>query len=1284
MIKRLCGISITLLIAITAFSQEVPNAAGSTALSPSSAAGSLAASTEVNYFTGIPSVSVPLYSYSGPGMNVSMSADYNGGGAKVGEDPSIIGLGWYLNAGGLITRTVRGLPDDIPTYGFMNAAAIPVDFRSSGDKYYYDTIDAQPDIFQFNVNGRAGEFYIGKNKQIVVVPQSQLKITYTTDASSHLINSFTIIAENGTKYIFNVTESTTQTVNNGNTYYKSAYSGTFHYSAWYLSQIIAPLNTDTIQFSYYTRYLNTSFAYPSVSIVDATTHAQTAFYSPTGNNASTITKLASITFPNKTQVKFHYSNIYQYDDTDFALAKLEIWDSVLRKGFQFDYQKTYSGYVLKWDASQGKDVLTQTTYPTNLILLSITPYTATQISKGYSFLYNALYPNFHTYSGRDSVLNAYDYWGYFNGWSNRTDAIPFISGVNTSGANRTPSASRITENALSTIILPSGGIVHYDYEPNTVRSDSLLPQNISMNVNSSGTITLSQLFSNVHELNLTPNNVDRTASAPFTGTCNLVLNIKNTAGTVLYATTTISLYDLFYLGLKKWSFTVPGNGSYKIESSLSGGGTVPGGYLTQITWNNQVAGSSTAYSGGIRVSKITTQTASDDTTHNIYQQFNYNTSDGNSSGFLGEVPQYYYPYQEKITSPSTTKNLNIVSSDPVNNISTAQGSIVGYSHVEVYKGTSTKNLGKTVYEFTTLADVGANYFHATFPYGPQDIKDWGLGLPKRILVYDSSGNLIKSTTNQFSFSSTVYNTTDFKGLKLGMTSTTYLNDPATYPTTARSNLYIGQEYYISIGRPSLDKVVDSVFNHNGTIQIDSVSYTYDSYYNLTKATATYDKTRGLSLETRLYYPYNYTLSSGAIKTLKDSSIITQVVSTEKWITGDANPRIVDASIADFYQGSSKKYIMPQHFYKLQSNAPVSQTTIGSFSSSSLVRNTTYFVEQGSVPVFYGNGTPAQQTNALSGENSCVILDYDSLYVVAKVSNAALSDVAYTSFESDGSGNWTIASSVRDKTAAITGKQSYNLSNGNVSVNINSSQRYILTGWIYSGAVVYVDGSNISAITSPIASHNNWYLYSYALPAVSNVTLSGSGLVDELRLYPKDANMITYTYEPNVGVTSTCDANNTIIYTEYDNLNRAKLIRDVDKNILKRFDYSDNNTIISTTPNWVATGTYCIPNQYAQYDSVFTDQNVNSDTYHDTIRIYKGYNYCLCTTDPSYKVVNGTCEQGTRVVTGSYHEFVPDSNGVKHWQWRCVYHYLWSDSSVSQDYTEIHPDSPTSPCDLINP
>ncbi len=78
----------------------------------------------VNNFTGIPDISVLLYELKGKDLSVPVSLNYHTGNVKVDQPASNVGLGWALNAGGSISRTVHGLPDELEigyvksTYGY--------------------------------------------------------------------------------------------------------------------------------------------------------------------------------------------------------------------------------------------------------------------------------------------------------------------------------------------------------------------------------------------------------------------------------------------------------------------------------------------------------------------------------------------------------------------------------------------------------------------------------------------------------------------------------------------------------------------------------------------------------------------------------------------------------------------------------------------------------------------------------------------------------------------------------------------------------------------------------------------------------------------------------------------------------------------------------------------------------------------------------------------------------------------------------------------------------------
>ncbi|RQO69373.1 hypothetical protein DBR43_14905, partial [Pedobacter sp. KBW06] len=80
--------------------------------SPNSAALAKYVDFPVNVYNGIPEISLPLGSIGSKGLVVPISLSYHAGGTKPAELGSWVGLGWTLNAGGVITRTVRGLPDE--------------------------------------------------------------------------------------------------------------------------------------------------------------------------------------------------------------------------------------------------------------------------------------------------------------------------------------------------------------------------------------------------------------------------------------------------------------------------------------------------------------------------------------------------------------------------------------------------------------------------------------------------------------------------------------------------------------------------------------------------------------------------------------------------------------------------------------------------------------------------------------------------------------------------------------------------------------------------------------------------------------------------------------------------------------------------------------------------------------------------------------------------------------------------------------------------------------------
>jgi hypothetical protein len=192
-----------------------------------------------------------------------------------------------------------------------------------------------------------------------------------------------------------------------------------------------------------------------------------------------------------------------------------------------------------------------------------------------------------------------------------------------------------------------------------------------------------------------------------------------------------------------------------------------------------------------------------------------------------------------------------------------------------------------------------------------------------------------------------------------------------------------------------------------------------------------------------------------------------------------------------------------------------------------------------------------------------IYGYNSSIIVAQVLNATQAQVAYTGFETninEDKGNWiysgTPGGSKTDP--GRTGIRYYSLTSGSLQRTGLPIGRYIVSYWA-TGAVTVNGGTPVKQ-SSRVAMQG--WTYSEKLinitTAGTTLTLSGTGRIDEVRLYPEDAQMISYTYDLLVGKTSETDATNLTVYYEYDEFNRMRYVKDQYGNIIKRYTYHYKN------------------------------------------------------------------------------------------------------------------------------
>lgn len=233
---------------------------------------------DAGLFTGSAELNIPLYQYTSGKLNLPISLSYRSNGIKVDQLSSNVGLGWSLNAGGIITRIVRGKSDennqilfpkgDISEYGVRSPMSV---------KFFYEAgnynVDSEPDIYAYNFGGYSGRFVYTKEKELILMSHNDLKIVpYSQD----LFDGFKIYTPNGNQYFFLEVEET---------HNRSAGSGWYEpglpdRTSWYLSKIVHP-NGDTIEFIY------DSEAYTYVVSVSESIKIPTSSYQRIGCNTYT-------------------------------------------------------------------------------------------------------------------------------------------------------------------------------------------------------------------------------------------------------------------------------------------------------------------------------------------------------------------------------------------------------------------------------------------------------------------------------------------------------------------------------------------------------------------------------------------------------------------------------------------------------------------------------------------------------------------------------------------------------------------------------------------------------------------------------------------------------------------------------------------------------------------------------------------------------------------------------------------------------------------------------------
>ncbi|REC71019.1 hypothetical protein DRF60_20725, partial [Chryseobacterium elymi] len=449
--------------------------------------------TPVGLFTGSPSVSVPLLMYKTNHITVPISLFYGSNGIKVDDVSTNVGLGWNLNFGGVITRTVRDRADETSTH-IIPPENVTGGYTNPVTNQFLHTIvngspslDTEADVYSFNFNGNSGKFFYDLNNQPHIVDQQAIKIERIGSATGDG-QDFLLTLPAGEKYYFEAKErSTLRTSGSGD---GSANPISSSITAWYLTKIIHPkgdeiyfIYSDAPLLSYITSQaqvlkMSVGFPYAQPSCQGSGYIKAPALAPITDNNMDLNGKrIQTITSnnPNFGTIAFTYESDYTSQDIE-GNARITNIRQTDRNG------TTVENIVLNY-----LNTVNKRNFLSSVIFKDPT--------KVYSFDYESptQFPVRLSFSQ--------DRWGYYNGKFN-TNLVPAnipdhnLKNYNYGGANKDPDPNFAKIGMLKRITYPTKGYTDLEYEGNTYWGEkTIYPVVTTKNLSIKNTISVDDFVS---------------------------------------------------------------------------------------------------------------------------------------------------------------------------------------------------------------------------------------------------------------------------------------------------------------------------------------------------------------------------------------------------------------------------------------------------------------------------------------------------------------------------------------------------------------------------------------------------------------------------------------------------------------------------------------------------------------------------------------------------------------------------------------------------------------------
>ncbi|MBB6502631.1 hypothetical protein [Pedobacter cryoconitis] len=1107
-------------------------------------------------FNGLPQITIPIHTVKVKDIVVPIQMSYYASGIKVQQHPTWVGLGWSLSCGGSITRVIHGAKDEknsedvkresnygFNVYGFgyfyrsnnldrtdwLSLASF-TNFFPSGATTQSNYADGEPDEFIVNAPGVNASFYLYRDVndsiQVKVKSKDGRKIRVKTEIANLNVDffspsgqtnnetketlygpfyKFTVTAEDGKIYTFGGAVDAIEFNSAVNDSYRNTIPVT-----WYLTSIKG-ISGGQVNFTYQ-RDGNpiVSNSVKSQLCVSMKDKPETYACSFSGQGTSISVQypiyLAGVSGSDGTQIDFTKSQTVELKDDTDTIAFYRLTHINPKTYMPQNHWMKLDGILINNSKSVKFNYTSNASERLKLNSLSI------------SDLYNNN-PGSYKFSYNPTLLPGYnskmaDNWGYYNGKS-----YDGITGDKLY-QYRSADTSLMKAEVLRAISYPTGGKTFFEYEAHDYsKIASQLPDfNLQTASGIAGGLRIRRVISrpdaNSAEGALIKEysylNEDNTSSGMLsgiplysaTGHARVEYHTGGWSGLTYYSTS--AKYEQNYTMTSENFMNLLGNtnGNHitysRVIEKTSGNGKV----IYKYTNHDQFPDQAPLYTN----TNVDQRTLTDDFTSRELER-----------GLL--LSQQTYDENNKLLE--TVTNEYNSSPDRYNDFVKSISKMV------------VPGLGSMPF-----IRMNANVIYTFYPYlQKKTITSYtGLSISKtEQYSYDSKDNTLSSLVavdSKGQTSTTTYsypgNMRDSAAVYKAMYDVKHITSPVIKEiktiTKAGANTvipsYFKRTNYSEVGAGVF--MPGSVDQSIGSYPVETLtSYTYDNKGNLsTKSTgngpftsyvwgyadqfpvAIIENANGASsgaVTSTKYFNYVLPESNGS-----GSSGFTSNVLSDMKLDINAQPGFT----------YTLQYTLSGAGVYKSGNLCISRTSKGcNFPSTAVFNN----MPPGSYTLSIGTVGPDP-----SGTYRSITLQYMDKQIAAKGTN----EFFYDGFEETGNVN------------VVNGKghTGYKYWDANYPVKFSppAGRNYIIQWWNYA--------------------NSKWNFNQQAYSA--NLTLTGP--VDDVRIFPEDAKMTTYTYDPQVGMTSHTDEKGQSFYYEYDGIQRLIKVKDQNGDLIRSNSYHFKN------------------------------------------------------------------------------------------------------------------------------